>query len=59
MPRIVRVSGAGDDIVNGMCRLLVATTRHVAKSSLPAGSVYIRDGGPLDYRSGGNCLNDE
>ena len=33
MPRIVRVSGAKNDIVNGTHRLL-ATTRHVAKSSL-------------------------
>ena len=36
MPRIVRVSGAKNDIVNGTHRLL-ATTRHVAKSLLPAG----------------------
>ena len=58
MPRIVRVSGARDDSVNGMYRLLVATTRQVAKSSLPAGSVCVRDGGP-DCRGGGDCLNDE
>ena len=58
MPRIVRVSGAGDDSVNGMYRLLVATTRQVAKSSLLAGSVCVRDGGP-DCRGGGDCLNDE
>jgi hypothetical protein len=39
MPRIVRVSGFKNDIVNGTYCLL-ATTRHVAKSSLPAGPWY-------------------
>jgi hypothetical protein len=39
VPRIVRVSGFENDIVNGTYRLL-ATTRHVAKSLLPAGPWY-------------------
>ena len=39
VPRIVRVSGFENDIVNGTYRLL-ATTRHVVKSSLPAGPWY-------------------
>jgi hypothetical protein len=39
VPRIVRVSGFENDIVNGTYRLL-ATTRHVAKSLLLAGLWY-------------------
>jgi hypothetical protein len=39
MPRIVRVSGFKNDIVNGTYRLL-AMTRHIAKSSLLAGPWY-------------------
>ncbi len=39
MPRIVRVSGFKNDILNGTYRLL-ATTRHIAKSSLPVGPWY-------------------
>ena len=57
VPRIIRVSGAGDKIINGTYQLL-ATTRHVAKLPLPAGLVYVRDGGPLNCRSGGDRLND-
>ena len=57
VPRIIRVSGAGDNIINGTYQLL-ATTRHVAKLPLPAGLVYVRDDGPLNCRSGGNRLND-
>ena len=56
VPWIIRVSGAGDDIINGAYQLL-ATTRHVAKSPLLAGLVYVRNGGPLDCRSGGDRLN--
>ena len=48
--------GARDDIINGTYQLL-ATTRHVAKLPLPAGLVYVRNGGPLDCRSGGDHLN--
>jgi hypothetical protein len=39
VPWIVRVSSFENDIVNGTYRLL-ATTRHVTKSSLPAGPWY-------------------
>jgi hypothetical protein len=39
VPRIVLVSGFKNDIVNGMYRLL-ATTRHIKKSLLPAGPWY-------------------
>jgi len=56
VPWIIRVSGARDDIINGEYQLL-ATTRHVAKSPLPAGLVYVCNGGPLDCRSGGDRLN--
>ena len=47
VPRIIRVSGARDNIINGTYQLL-ATTRHVAKLPLLAGLVYVRDGGPLN-----------
>ncbi len=50
MPRIVRVSGAKNDIVNGTHRIL-ATTRHVAKSSLPAGP-WVRPQGLVVHRAG-------
>ena len=50
MPRIVRVSGAKNDIVNGTHRLL-ATTRHVAKSLLPAGP-WVRPQGLVVHRAG-------
>ena len=56
VPQIIRVSGAGDNIINGTNQLL-ATTRHVAKLPLPGGLVYVRNGGPLDCRSGGDHLN--
>jgi hypothetical protein len=56
VPRIIQVSGARDNIINGTYQLL-ATTRHVAKLPLPAGLVYVRNGGPLDCRSGGDHLN--
>ncbi len=49
VPRIIRVSGARDNIINGTYQLL-ATTRHVAKLPLLAGLVYVRDGGPLNCR---------
>ena len=56
VPRIIQVSGARDDLINGTYQLL-ATTRHVAKLPLPGGLVYVRNGGPLDCRSGGDHLN--
>ena len=50
MPRIVRVSGAKNDIVNGMHHLL-AMTRHVAISSLPTGP-WVRPQGLVVHRAG-------
>jgi len=50
MPRNVQVSGAKNDIVNGMRRLL-AMNRHIANSSMPAGP-RVRPQGLVVHRAG-------
>ena len=55
VPRIIRVSGAGEDIINGTFQLL-AMTRHVAKLPLPAGLVYASSAGTGTATGRGGAL---